>query len=1183
MRPGLRGAVKRKQSVPGMRHTATSSGRPPSRSGNASSRPAYMNPAVQALARPGSPTESIASTATHAQNRHRSPDETNVQVVVRCRGRSEREIKENNQVILSTPGGPRGNEVLISMGPMSLANKSYMFDRVFGPEADQSMIYDDVVAPIVGEMLSGFNCTVFAYGQTGTGKTYTMSGDMEDYFGTFSDGAGIIPRTLHNLFSKLDAEASEYSVKCSFIELYNEELRDLMSIDDAVKLKIFEDSTKKGGVVIHGMEESYIKNAAEGVSLLQEGSRKRQVAATKCNDLSSRSHTIFTITVHVKEVSEDGEDLLRSGKLNLVDLAGSESIGRSGAENKRAKEAGMINQSLLSLGRVITALVEKSSYIPYRESKLTRLLQDSLGGRTKTCIIATVSPAKINLEETISTLNYAATAKNIENKPQINQMMTKRALIKEYITEIEHLKADLAATRQKHGVFLPEEHYKSLTNENESRRILVEENERKISVLEGQLRNTRENLEKTLKSFNDLKKDYDGQTIALEETRETLFSTETSLVITKQELSDELLISKAHQATEAELSVKAQNLVSTISNTVRDIDGLHAKLGRKTEMTAQNKATWTSTKQQTCEITKLVEVEIQKFVEEQTRLSDSVTSRMEAFVEIQMEKVSKAYASLDEGLERLEEVKQSATGTAREAADDMNLVLEEIKVLRDDVKIKVGEGMKSMSAAAEKIAGDVVRELECFKEEIRLSYISLGRDFKGMFDSCSKHVAMQNQKANELKLEVEVANKAAIAAQNSASDTVAAVLAEESQKAAQERQQLLAQITQLITTNALEQDRRLAQKMGSVQTSLTVSSDRLSSATSTICNGMNQWAESEESFKQELSNTRDNIKKRLQSDAMTAETKTASIQNTANTIHAETIQLVNAQMKSVAVNMQTLDEFVTRAREQNERHHRLRVTSLDSVAEQVKTSTSAVRYNVDDVKQAVEDVNTDVLASNSKAKNALEPFNVHSARLLAGLRGQIEMAVYRDYVPTQTTPKKREYPFSTDIPRTATREQILAENISSSIAAALSDSSSGPLAMSSVSSEQTGRKRDRVPLGDLNIDSNVALVPLSVLDDKLKDKESKPAKKPEDEEDIDDVSMVQMTLPQSAAKQDTAAVDKEAVMSPPPAKRRQIETKITRFGLSQQGRSASNPAFGRENSMIPGTMGRPRRGQQPQT
>jgi len=215
-------------------------------------------------------------------------------------------------------------------------------------------------------VLDGYNCTIFAYGQTGTGKTYTMTGDMSDNYGSYADFAGIIPRVLYRLFEKLGNDTDDTSVKCSFIELYNEELRDLLSMDDSQKVKIYDAANGKGGVMVQGMEETYVMSAKQGVTLLQDGSHKRQVAATKCNDLSSRSHTVFTITVNVKTIAEDGEALIRTGKLNLVDLAGSENIGRSGAENKRAREAGMINQSLLTLGRVINALVDKSPHIPYR-------------------------------------------------------------------------------------------------------------------------------------------------------------------------------------------------------------------------------------------------------------------------------------------------------------------------------------------------------------------------------------------------------------------------------------------------------------------------------------------------------------------------------------------------------------------------------------------------------------------------------------------------------------------------------------------------------------------------------------------------------------------------------------------------------------------------------------------------
>lgn len=217
-------------------------------------------------------------------------------------------------------------------------------------------------------MLRGYNCTIFAYGQTGTGKTYTMSGDMNNTLGLLSDSAGIIPRVLHSLFGRLESDEAESSVKCSFIELYNEELRDLLAFEENTKLKIYENGQKEGhgATLVQGMEESHIKTATEGIRLLQEGSYKRQVAATKCNDLSSRSHTVFTVTAYIKCTTDTGEDFISAGKLNLVDLAGSENIQRSGAENKRATEAGLINKSLLTLGRVINALVDRGSHIPYR-------------------------------------------------------------------------------------------------------------------------------------------------------------------------------------------------------------------------------------------------------------------------------------------------------------------------------------------------------------------------------------------------------------------------------------------------------------------------------------------------------------------------------------------------------------------------------------------------------------------------------------------------------------------------------------------------------------------------------------------------------------------------------------------------------------------------------------------------
>jgi kinesin family member 11 len=573
-------------------------------------------------------------------------------------------------------------------------------------------------------MIAGYNCTIFAYGQTGTGKTYTMSGDMTETFGMLSEAAGIIPRVLQSLFNKLEIDDAESSVKCSFIELYNEELRDLISADETAKLKIYDDNSGKRGVstVVQGMEESHIKTANEGLKLLQQGSHKRQVAATKCNDLSSRSHTVFTITAYIKRTAENGEDYVSAGKLNLVDLAGSENIQRSGAENKRAAEAGLINKSLLTLGRVINALVDRSSHIPYRESKLTRLLQDSLGGRTKTCIIATVSPAKSNLEETISTLDYAFRAKNIRNKPQVNQMINKKTLLKDFTLEIERLKSELIATRQKNGVYLTNENFEEITVESESRRILSEEQAAKIETMEINLRNKVQELYTLTSSFMTLKKDNDGTKAVLDETKGVLEQTEFVLANTRQALAEEKMLRKAHQETEEQLSTVGTELMSTLSKTVNDVGGLHEKNRRKSDLHMLNRNTWGLSQAQVSEVTSMVESRVEEFRIQQQELMGAVSSRMQSFVAGELEKLSSTQAFLEANVSAFEGSEKEVSEQTKSAKEEMDAVLEEIKTLREGVKDRVGEGLQGLSAAAERISAEVISELGAFHTQV-ISYV----------------------------------------------------------------------------------------------------------------------------------------------------------------------------------------------------------------------------------------------------------------------------------------------------------------------------------------------------------------------------------------------------------------------------------------------------------------------------
>lgn len=267
----------------------------------------------------------------------------------------------------------------------------------------------------------------------------------------------MIPRAVRHIFETLESQKADYSMKVTFLELYNEEVTDLLAQEDSSRsssddkqkkhFSLMEDG--KGCVVLRGLEEEVVYSANDIYALLERGSSKRRTADTLLNKRSSRSHSVFTITVHIKEESMGDEELIKCGKLNLVDLAGSENIFRSGSRDGRAREAGEINKSLLTLGRVINALVEHSSHIPYRDSELTRLLQDSLGGKTKTCIIATISPSAHSLEETLSTLDYAYRAKNIKNKPEANQKLTKAVLLKYLYLELERTKKDVRAARDR--------------------------------------------------------------------------------------------------------------------------------------------------------------------------------------------------------------------------------------------------------------------------------------------------------------------------------------------------------------------------------------------------------------------------------------------------------------------------------------------------------------------------------------------------------------------------------------------------------------------------------------------------------------------------------------------------------------------------------------------------------------
>lgn len=308
-------------------------------------------------------------------------------------------------------------------------NDTFTYDKVFSMSAKQSEMFEFVGRPIIDDVLTGYNGTVLAYGQTGSGKSFSMMG--LDLFNP--ETQGLIPRSIKQIFESLENTSNEveYTLKCSMLEIYKEKLKDLCGFTGELKIK--ENKTK--GIFVEGLSEIYVASEEEMLEVLATGERNRTVASTKMNSVSSRSHQLFILEVKQK-LPNDSE---KKGILNLVDLAGSEKINQTGVTGNKLEEAKKINLSLSALGNVIKSLTKHSEHIPYRDSKLTRLLQESLGGNYKTTLVICCSPHPRNYEDTISTLKFAQRAKSIKNKVHLN--IKKSA--EEYLKIIEELKREL--------------------------------------------------------------------------------------------------------------------------------------------------------------------------------------------------------------------------------------------------------------------------------------------------------------------------------------------------------------------------------------------------------------------------------------------------------------------------------------------------------------------------------------------------------------------------------------------------------------------------------------------------------------------------------------------------------------------------------------------------------------------
>ncbi|EFC35518.1 kinesin [Naegleria gruberi] len=389
-------------------------------------------------------TNTTTTTTTTSNN-----NTTRVKVVVRVRPQVSEDIS-NSQIFGEYPPCVATVKNTVILKRECYDDREFTFDKVLEPTCSQDEMYKQVGKNIVNDVLKGYNGTVLAYGQTGSGKTFTIFGSSTDPKRIIKPNeniidkySGVIPRCINQIFEHVQeySNNTEFRVFVSFMQIYMENIMDLL---DASKTNLPIREDPKNGVFVEQLTQVQVNEPYEVMQLIKEGSKNRQVNSTNMNKLSSRSHVILMITVEQKSSSDKS---VKRGVLHIVDLAGSERVFKSGSEGQRLEEAKKINKSLSALGNCVAALTEENVYhVPFRDSKLTRLLTDSLGGNAKTCLVATIGPSMWNYDESYSTLHFANRAMNVKNHAIINEVVDFKILsgnLQKKINVIENEKVKL--------------------------------------------------------------------------------------------------------------------------------------------------------------------------------------------------------------------------------------------------------------------------------------------------------------------------------------------------------------------------------------------------------------------------------------------------------------------------------------------------------------------------------------------------------------------------------------------------------------------------------------------------------------------------------------------------------------------------------------------------------------------
>lgn len=481
-----------------------------------------------------------------------------------------------------------------SIKTIQVGEKEYTFDRIFGEETTQAQLYEQTAMPLVSELLNGFNCTMMAYGQTGSGKSFSMMGNLEQ-----DDQAGVIPRMICDIFARL--ANTEATVDCSYVEIYMEKVRDLLNPEEEdLKLREIMTTKKKATVYIEGCTICRVQSTHDMLKVMKRGNLNRMTAATDMNERSSRSHSVFIISI-----TQTVNQKRRSSKLFLVDLAGSEQIDRSGATGLTLEQAKTINKSLSCLSLVIQSLVEKrrGSHIPYRNSKLTRLLTDSLGGNSKTVLLLAMSPSPDSLQETVSTLGFGSRAKLMENKATVNEELNYKSMVNTITKDLEDWKARNEELLKKNSqleeqIVLLQKDRAGMTDAEERIKTLEQEKEllqHEIFLMEQQYQNLmrqKDELEHQKNALEEENKALEQQYLVLQNEIKALTDqlkepTENSITITNTEgFPEETLESiqeEKEEVQEEEEKEKVEEKEADLTRLIEEKAALEARMAAVTE------------------------------------------------------------------------------------------------------------------------------------------------------------------------------------------------------------------------------------------------------------------------------------------------------------------------------------------------------------------------------------------------------------------------------------------------------------------------------------------------------------------------------------------------------------------------------------------------------------------------